>query len=234
MEMPLLLIISGSSGVGKSTLAHKLLKMWKNPIILETFDLIREAIRAYEPNYIIDNNDDFKNILNSSSYDLQLNDFIQQCKILLPALKSISMRLQNKNIPAIIEGVNLDPITILTSNFSLDYFSLRENTIFINLHISNKAEYLQRLIDRLSCQKIACIEFDYSEKIFRRSVELYNRLEKFILQNPHYQNIYNIDISNRKITNVCIKPILREIVSLIYGNEDITFNGLDTFHASIN
>lgn len=232
MEVPLLLIISGSSGVGKSTLAHKLLKTWKNPIILETFDLIREAIRAYEPNYIIDNNDDFKNILNSSSYDLQLNDFIQQCKILLPALKSVSMRLQNKNIPAIIEGVNLDPITILTSNVSSNYFSLRENIIFINLHISNKAEYLQRLIDRLSCQKITCI--DYSEKIFKRSEELYNRLEKFILQNPHYQNIYNIDISNKKITNVCINPILCEIVSLIYDNEDIAFNGLDTFHASIN
>lgn len=233
METPLLLIISGSSGVGKSTLAHKLLKMWKKPIILETFDLIREAIRAYEQNYTI-NNDDFKNILNSSSYHLELNDFIQQCKVLLPALKSISMRLQNKNIPAIIEGVNLDPITILTSNLSQNYFNLRKNTIFINLHISNKAEYLQRLTDKLNRQKIPCIEFDYNEKNFKRSEELYNRLEKFILENPHYQNIYNIDISNKKITNVCIKPVLREIVSLIYDNENITFNGLDTFHVSIN
>lgn len=234
MEVPLLLILSGSSGVGKSTLAHKLLKIWKSPIILETFDLIREAIRAYEPNYIIDNNADFKNILNSSSYDLQLNDFVQQCKVLLPALKSISMRLQNKNIPAIIEGVNLDPITILTSDLSSNYFSLRRNTIFVNLHISNKDVYLQRLIDRLRYQNSTCIEFDYSEKIFKRSKELYNRLEKFILHNPHYQNIYNIDISNKRITNVCIKPILYEIVSLIYDNDDITFSGLDTFHASIN
>lgn len=141
MSIPLLLIISGSSGVGKSTISQKLLKMWETPIILETFDLIREAIRGYEnqetkniysKDYIIDNVN-FKSLLNNSSFNLQLDDFLNQCKILLPSLKSICIRLEHKNIPAIIEGVNLDPITILTSNITKNYFSLRSNTIFINL-----------------------------------------------------------------------------------------------------
>ena len=223
MQTPLLLIISGASGVGKSTMSHKLLKMWETPIILETFDLIREAIRGYESektrsfytkDYIIDNVN-FEGLLNDSSFNLQLNNFLNQCKILLPALKSICIRLERKNIPVIIEGVNLDPITILTSNITKNYFSLRSNTIFINLHISDKIAYKNQLMRRMQFDQINDTESDYTEKIITRSKELYDRLEQFIINNPHQKNIYNIDISNKDSFNGYINPIVQKIISLI-------------------
>ena len=241
MKTPLLLIISGTSGVGKSTLSHKLLKVWKTPIILETFDLIREALRGYDNEHNIFYRDDScninvvdKKILNSSSYDLKLNDFFHQCELLLPALKNICIRLTNTNIPAIIEGVNLDPVTILSSKISKNYFSSRENTVFINLHISNKILYSQQLNLRLKQRKIININKNYFEKIITRSKDMYDRLEKFICDNPQYNNIYNIDLSQKNLMKANTSHIISEVISIIYNSRDATFNGSDFFHTSKN
>lgn len=174
-------------GVGKSTIAHNILI--KNPdyIIIEEVDIIREALRGYInlDTFSIPNND--KKIINCASYELNTEDFFHQCKILQPSILAICGRLQKKKIPAIIEGVNLDYISMFHSlkiNFS--DFSC------INFHISDEKSHHKNLLTKYNkSEKFTSI---FEDVIIQRGKLCYDRLNVFISQHPE-SNIFNIDLS---------------------------------------
>lgn len=195
MKLPSIICLSGMPGVGKSTLAHSILRNNLDYIIIEEVDIIREALRAFissnENNINIPN----KNIINKASYEITYNEYINQCKLLQPSILGICNRLHRKNIPVIIEGVNLDFASMFDSpKFSLCTF---KSYICINLHISDKKIYKRQL--RKKYKKYGTPNIYYWNKIMYRSELSYCKLNNYILQHPQY-NIFNIDLSSHICT----------------------------------
>lgn len=195
-QLPLLLFLSGMTGVGKSTLAQKILK--KNPsyIIIEEVDIIREALRAFvnSNEEIINIPNEYQSIINKASYELTYNEYIDQCKLLQPSIFGICNRLQRKKISAIIEGVNIDYISMF-ENTQINLHTFK-NYICINLHISDSKTYQSRLYEKY--QKYGNPDIAFWDKIIYRSHLCYNKLNDYILQNSKY-NIFNIDV----YSNIC-------------------------------
>lgn len=207
MQLPSIIFLSGMPGVGKSTLAHSILRNNLDYIIIEEVDIIREALRAFinsnEKNINISNEN--KNIINKASYEITYNEYINQCKLLQPSIIGICNRLQRKNIPVIIEGVNLDYISMFDNpKISLNTF---KNYICINIHISNKKIYQSRLSKKY--QKYGAPNIDFWDEIIYRSEFCYCKLNNYILQHPQY-NIFNIDLSS----NICT-PFNTKIIDYI-------------------
>ncbi len=204
-QLPSLLFISGMPGVGKSTIAHNILINNPNYIIIEEVDIIREALRGYinsSSNIIsIPNND--KKIINCASYELNTEEFFYQCKILQPSILAICLRLQRKKIPAIIEGVNLDYISMYQSlkiNFS--------DFLCINFHISDEKGHHENLSNKYMKNEKFTSKFENT--IIQRGKLCYDRLNVFISQNSETR-IFNIDLS----TNTCNPSLNKQIKHIL-------------------
>ena len=200
-----ILFISGMPGVGKSTIAHNILIKNTNYIIIEEVDIIREALRGYinldSDTFSISNND--KRIINCASYELDTEDFFYQCKILQPSILAICGRLYKKKIPAIIEGVNLDFISMYQSlkiNFS--------DFLCINFHISDVKKHHENLLNKYNkSEKFTSI---FEDRIIQRGKLCYDRLNDFIYQKPG-SKVFNIDLS----TNTCNPYSNRQIKQIL-------------------
>lgn len=119
------IFIAGPPGIGKTTFARALLKSCSDFLVIQEVDIIREALRgsvdnvssflrSIDDNYmgkmsILDNYlsmwNDCK--VNLSTDKLNHQEFINQCEMLLNPILQIAKRLIHKNIPFIIEGVNI-------------------------------------------------------------------------------------------------------------------------------
>lgn len=164
-----ILFISGTTGVGKSTIARHLLSCLPDFLIIEEFDLIREAIRGHSayvlqelhknlssqpteyikktigPAIIKSMNID---ILQKSCSELNYLEMNKQCEILREALKNTCRGLRNKKLPAIIEGENIS-FEALFGQYRYDnYFVYSDKMIFINLYLSDEDEHVVRLKKR--------------------------------------------------------------------------------------
>lgn len=195
MKEPLvpLLLISGMPGVGKSTIAHNILANNPDYIIIEEVDIIREALRGYinsnSDNLNISKHD--KEILNNASYELNTEDFLYQCKLLQPSILAICKRLRRKNIPAIIEGVNLDFVSMFAN-----LRSILSNFSCINFYISDEKSHHKNLLNKYKRGGELTSEFE--DIIVQRAKLCYDRLNIFISQNSEV-SIFNVDLS----TNTC-------------------------------
>lgn len=204
-QLPSLLFISGMPGVGKSTIAHNILINNPDYIIIEEVDIIREALRGYINlnSDVLNISNNYKKIINCASYELNFEEFLYQCKILQPSILAICLRLQRKKIPAIIEGVNLDYISMYQSleiNF-LDF-------LCINFHISDEKRHHENLLNKYIKDEKFTSKFE--DTIVQRSKLCYDRLNIFISQNSGYR-IFNIDLS----TNACNPSLNKQIKNIL-------------------
>ncbi len=163
------IFISGATGVGKSTIARRLMAKVPRLMVLEESDLTREDIRATlqecvnrvtqflrkteskpgEPKHSrsdVEQLLDF-DIANNSTKNLSIANIEKQCQWLTPAMKNKCERLNRLRIPAVFEGVGIS-FKVMSSN---DYFSSlinSKNALFINLHLSNDDVHKRRLRER--------------------------------------------------------------------------------------
>lgn len=221
-----IIFLSGATGVGKTTLARKLLQKFYNIIVMEEVDLIRESLRCnteenikaisdYLINLGLSNSKiDKKEMLNIVNYDLLLKsttelnykELIKQAMCLKEPIKKVCSRLREKRLPSILEGVNL-PFEALFTPFDnrRNYFIYTSNMLFINLYLKSENDHQEHLISRAKERNINDTSFEYVMKSFkniRKNNEQLNKKalffqKKYAEKFPNQKNrIHSIDISN--------------------------------------
>lgn len=207
-----IIIISGSSGIGKTTISKQILKQNPDFYIIEEWDFIREAIRANNTYLINTLTSDLSeqigdietklkeitrfNILNRSTSELPLKDILEQSKLLIHPLIKICERIKNKNLSAIIEGVNLPIRLLVSAEETLEYFIKSENIILVNLYASNYEIYKERLN-------------------FRN-----NQRQQSTISNETFNNIMNYNEYNRELSTKAFEKT--NILNDIIINIDVT------------
>lgn len=207
-----IIIISGSSGIGKTTISKQILKQNPDFYIIEEWDFIREAIRANNTYLINTLTSDLSeqigdietklkeitrfNILNRSTSELPLKDILEQSKLLIHPLIKICERIKNKKLSAIIEGVNLPIRLLISAEETLEYFIKSENIILVNLYASNYEIYKERLN-------------------FRN-----NQRQQSTISNETFNNIMNYNEYNRELSTKAFEKT--NILNDIIINIDVT------------
>ena len=214
----LIIIISGSSGIGKSTIARQLLKESPDSFIIEEWDLIRESIRT-------NNSHIFKNIsqmfrgqiekidmelenilhcrlLNFSTTELTVNEILEQSQIFISPLISICHRIQSKGLCAIIEGVNLPIRFLLSQPGTSKYFLNSKNIVLVNLYATNYELYKERLNTRAKQRKCSPVSNEHFENII--NYNKYNSelsVDTFVQKNKLENKVINIDVTSSKFSS---------------------------------
>lgn len=105
---PIVLVLTGAPGVGKSTLATRLAVRLEITRIV-TSDAIREVLRTVVPHAVLPE-------LHMSTYELiepgradPFADFDRQCAAVSNAMAAVAERLVTENRSVIVEGVHLTP-----------------------------------------------------------------------------------------------------------------------------
>lgn len=212
-----ILIISGLPCIGKTTIAYELIKKFPQFRSVTEMDIIRTVLRKViedlETNNLCNNvniKEYYENLFNSlreSSYDIAC----EQSKQLLPFVKDIIFRQQRRNIPTIIEGAEIIPITYFDDNQKVCW--INENIIFVYLYIADEVEHKRRRINRCKDRGYNFNEANENKMVNKIRNEKHIRL----LQDAQNlsktnNNIFTIDVSNKSVEEVCnliIKQIER-------------------------
>lgn len=216
-----ILIISGVSCVGKTTVAYEILKKYPEFRRVSEADIIRTVVRtAYEnlseeinidKNLLVDKyNALFKSVTNNNFETTK-----QQSVQLIPYIKEIVLRQQRRQIPTIIEGAGIVPSTYFPNGKPLEW--LTEHVIFINLYLSNEAEHVHR-------RKSRTIERDYHEDISKTEILVFqSRLGKndclhtdTVKIHHLFKNVFSFDVSDDSPSILADK--IMEIVFTYYSN----------------
>lgn len=196
-----ILMLSGVSCVGKTTVAYEIVKNYPVFRRVSEFDLLRTVVRtAYEylaKEAYIDKNELtskysalFESIT-SSNFDITK----LQSEQLLPYVKEIVLRQQRRRIPTIIEGAGIVPNTYFPSNQPLSW--LNNHVIFINLYISDEEEHISRRRSRSE-------ERGYHESVSKTEIIIsQSRAEKNQLLHIQtvelqqiFKNVFSLDVSS--------------------------------------
>lgn len=198
----IILLLSGVSCVGKTTTAFNLINSCSEFKVVTELDIIRTVIREtinnvsdyykyFDKEAILKEYSSLFESLTTGSFDT----LKKQAKILLPYIKKIIYRQQEKNIPTIIEGMSIVPELFFNNNYEpLEGF--KHNIVFVNLYISNKDEHLRRRSLRCQERQYDCDYKTVEEKIDKmwdKNITLHNSTYKI---SQHTKNVYSIDISN--------------------------------------
>lgn len=141
-----IVFISGVPGVGKSTIAYELLKMFNEFRIVEETDLIREILHGYNE-YIQETFKEkvqfiFEEIeIAQHTRFLQYDEAKEQCEYMKNSIEKIVYRQKRKGISTIINGVHIVPEV-------LNGLCENDEIIFLNLFIDNKTALYNRWKDR--------------------------------------------------------------------------------------
>lgn len=212
-----ILMLSGVSCVGKTTTAFNIIKKYSEFKVVTELDIIRTAIRDtiinindtfryYDKNNILKEYSHLFDSLTDGTYDILL----EQAKLLLPCIRKIVYRQQNKKIPTIIEGMSIVPELYFDNFVPIDGF--KENVIFINLYISNKNEHIKR-------RMIRCEEREYNIN----SITINDKINKMQIKNLHLHNsTLNISNKNNKVYSIDVSylnenEVADEIMKIIYN-----------------
>lgn len=208
-----ILIISGVSCVGKTTVAYEIVKNHTAFRRVSELDILRTIIRTSYEHLARDANID-TNIMNE--YDslfksITDNDFATtklQSEQLLPYIKEIILRQQRRKIPTIIEGAGIVTSTYFPNNQPLEW--LTNHVIFANLYLADEKAHIMR-------RKSRSEERDYHENI-SKTVEfvLQSRLVKNELLHTEtlklqqiFNNVFSLDVSDDSPSDIADKIMKR-------------------------
>ncbi|MCL2475716.1 AAA family ATPase [Candidatus Bathycorpusculum sp.] len=139
-----LVFITGTNGVGKTTVSKKVAR--KLGIEYINVNHLRETLRAEE--HLFQSNYRYS-ILKSSSYLLPSSEeFKIQCEVMSPAIKQLSIYLQNMGESSVFDGINISPARLLVSGLSAHYI------LFVNLQVSEDKQGKEKLLERLNSKNI--------------------------------------------------------------------------------
>ena len=195
-----ILMISGVSCVGKTTVAYEIVRNYPEFRRVSEYDLIRTIVRtAYEhlseEAYINDESISKYNALFKSITNCNFEITKLQSEQLIPYVKEIILRQQRRRIPTIIEGTGIIPITYFPNNQPLEW--LTKHVVFVNLYMSNDKEHISRRQSRSE-------ERDYRESVSETEIIITQaRAEKNQLLHMQatelhkiFKNVLSLDVSN--------------------------------------
>lgn len=212
-----IIFISGSNGVGKTTIARKILEKHKEYIIIQNVDLLREIVRSMEEKcHNLTPKEQY--ILNSSAYELDFDNQMKQCKLLLRPIVSVCKRLHAKKIPAIIEGINICYNILLSDSEFIECLKKFDNISFINLYLSDEIEHFNRIINRNNDDLTLNKQINCFNNIRRNSFKIM-KIEEQIMKS-HNKKLNNIKFKNIDCSsNSLSKPEnIKRILSIIESN----------------
>lgn len=222
MPRDLTIFISGTTSVGKTTVARILVNKCDQILVMQEYDLIREAVRSIYFDRIPQSLE-YEKIMNSSTSCLSYQDLQTQSYLLIKPLIAVCKRLKSKGIPAVIEGVNICFDTLFNSPEFLQYLSETNNNYFFNLYLENENEHKQRLIKHKSLTQNKDFEKIFSS-VRKNNLRLHESARKFEINNTlkidGYSeiklNVYDINLSDDKIRNDSNKAA--EAILLLFIN----------------
>lgn len=205
-----ILMISGVSCVGKTTVAYEILKTYPEFRRVSELDMLRAVVRIAYENLAEESNINkdvimrkydalFKSITSNNFKITKL-----QSEQLLPYIKEIILRQQRRQIPTIIEGAGIIPSTYFPNNQPLDW--LTKHVIFINLYLSDEKEHISRRNSR-------SVAREYNENSNKTKEFISQaRTEKNILLHTEtiqlhqlFDNVFSIDVSKNSPSGVANK-----------------------------
>lgn len=101
LDRPLVLLLSGTTGVGKSTLATMAAHRFGVTRVIAT-DVIRQVLRASLSHDLVSS-------VNRSAFEVELEDYLQQAEAVGAGVVAIVERACQEGTPVVIEGVHVVP-----------------------------------------------------------------------------------------------------------------------------
>lgn len=204
----LIILISGASCVGKTTVAHYLLELisaFRNVIEM---DIIRTAARSIVKDAtnitpMIAENIYFRKYkaLFASTKDGDYGVYKEQASFFVGSVREIVRRQQSRKIPTIIEGINIVPSLYFVDDMPIDGF--QNHILFVNLYLSKESEHIRR-------RTLRCKERNYTDdsamilntvKKIRESKNELLHLECTRLSGQN-DNVFSIDTADKTVEDV--------------------------------
>lgn len=215
------LIITGLPCIGKTTVAYELLKKFPQFRSVTEMDIIRTVIRKVVDDLEVKDYCNKENIkqnyekLFRSLRECNYDTACEQSKQLVPFVKDIVFRQQRRNIPTIIEGAEIIPITYFDDNKKTCWMD--ENIIFIYLYITDEVEHKRRRINRCKDRGYDINEVKENEMVYKIRNEKHIRLLRDAqMLSKTNNNILTIDVSNSSVEEVC--NLIIEQITRYYNN----------------
>lgn len=142
----IIVFISGSNCVGKTTIARNILQNHPEFIVIQNVDILREIVRSTYNEFDLYNGN--FTLLNKSASELTYDKLLLQTEILLPSIISTCKRLKNKQISAIIEGIDICYESLFKNDEFQQFTKEYKNIIFVNLFLSDRNEHYKRIANR--------------------------------------------------------------------------------------
>ena len=208
----LIVVISGMSCVGKTTLANELLKKAPEIKVINEMDITRYALRIIVNEILECLNDYYRKIVNEKYKDLFLSvsdgDFQllqKQSVCLKPYVMKIINRQQRRKIPSIIIGHSIIPSDYFDCDENLNN---NQNVFFVNLYMSNEVEHFNHRVHRCNERDYNKTETDIKRETaqIRADKNLSLHIDTLNLSEKH-KNVCSIDVSNLTVEEVCDKVL---------------------------
>lgn len=206
---PLIIIIGGGSGLGKSSLASELAYIFGIKQVFCT-DYIREVLRMnispeQEPTLHEGTIECWKGLSDTFSYEKLRESYYTQSKLVVKAVIKLINRANYEGESIIIEGIHNQPSLLL------DLISKNINISFISLTTQNIVEHKRRLVNRCNST--------HTTKIPARYIERYDKINfvnKLFIQESKQFNIKPIEYgSSEKTLQQAIDVVYKTISKIV-------------------
>ena len=218
LDQPIIILISGTTGIGKSTVALTLAHQLDFRSMIGT-DSIREIMRKVLSNDLIPELHQssyeagkFSKHFRSTRFNSTILGYSEQVKIVIVGVEALIKRALYEGINMIIEGVHLSPEFL--SNDILEH----PNIVFVMLNLSNEIQHKNRFSLRaynVSMRSPVNKYYDNFEQI--RIIQDYLKEQAKLVGVPIIENI-NRDDTVKKLTEI----VTTRIKKIVEGkNEDV-------------
>lgn len=204
-KKPLIILLGGATGVGKSTIAQKLAHILSISHIVCT-DSVREVLRGFhtpstDPILNVSSYQAGKKASNEMGHPISTCDgFLKHSQKVFPGIKSIFKWAFEKNTDVIIEGVHLVPGCLKHMNIKEDTVTIVQIILDVDHSEVHKNHFFSRE-KQMPCEKNSKYLSYFSEirtiqELLRQKAEEHNI--------PRIQN-YDIQKTERDILNIIYK-----------------------------
>lgn len=218
-----IIFITGTNGVGKTTIANRLAKKIGIESVIEINDL-REALRSREDIFINANKTDEYELLKASSYlsdGIEVDDnghlligYEGQCEIMTRTILSLVKRKQKNNHSAIFEGINIMPSHLVKADIQSRYI------LFVYLNVTPE-KLLQKRLDMKTTDILKRGEY---ESKLKEIIKISNIIEadfKQVIEMPHRTKIHTISLNNSCSRSKTTRQIVRKVRSILKVDKTI-------------
>ena len=216
LEQPIIILISGTTGIGKSTVALTLAHRLDFRNMIGT-DSIREIMRKVLSNDLIPELHQssyeagkFSKHYRSSRFDSTILGYTEQVKIVTVGVEALIKRALYEGSNMIIEGVHLSPEFLSNDILELP------NIVFVMLNLSSEIQHKNRFSLRsynVSMRRPVSKLYDNFEQI--RIIQEYLKEQAKIVGVPIVENI-NRDDTVKKLTEI----VINRIKKILHANKN--------------